>query len=387
MVLENLSKETLLELADLSHAQSISVFIPTHRLGKEVNEGQDMIAFKNHVQQIRLDLEAQELRSNDINDLLQPLEELIDDTQFWRHQQEGLAVFRNPDYFAIFHSPRPLGAHHWLDSRFHVRPLLSFAHRSPAYYLLQINKDDIALYKADDYAITPIDTTGTMPSGIEAVTKYYEFEEQLQGRTAGGGSAIMHTNSNLDNKEKDHLLADYFRIVDKTMIDIIGTQNLPLVLASVAYYQPIYREINNYPHLYKDGLTGNFDNVQPEEMHRMAQEMIGDDFEKDKQRRIEMYQNSSGGDLVSSDVRQLLEAGVTGRIDVLFVQKDAEVWGHFDENTLKATIHKEQRADDESLIDEIALLTLRNGGDVYVMDEINLLENQDSVKATALFRF
>ncbi len=55
-----------------------------------------------------------------------------------------------------------------------------------------------------------------MPSGLDAVTKYYEFEEQLQGRTKGpgGAMAMYSTNQDADNKEKDHLLADYFRLID-----------------------------------------------------------------------------------------------------------------------------------------------------------------------------
>ncbi len=100
-VLENMNKATLLDLASRTHAHSISIFIPTHHRGKEVNEGQDHIVFKNHVQRIRQTLESQSLRSNEMNDLMQPLEALLDDIQFWRHQQAGLAVFRSPDFLAI----------------------------------------------------------------------------------------------------------------------------------------------------------------------------------------------------------------------------------------------------------------------------------------------
>ena len=396
--LENVGKSTLLELADMSNDLSVSITMPTHQRGKEVNEGQDMIMFKNHLQRIRQTLESRDLRSNDVNDLLQPLEALLDDTQFWRHQQQGLAVFRNPKYFGVFHSPLPLADNSEVSTQFRLGALLPFSHRSPSYYLLQISKNGIKLFKADSYSITPINTTSadadptdTMPSGLEAVTKYYEFEEQFQsyssGGGSGGGSVAMYQSDNLDNKEKDHLLADYFRLVDKNMIDIIGTQNLPLVLASVAYFQPIYREINTYPHLYDEGLTGNFDHTQPDELHQMAQALVGDSFEQEKQRRIEQYQNNSGGELVSSDAKELLKAAVTGRIETLFVKAGAELWGKLDEDNLKATIHSERQDGDEDLADKAAMLTLHNGGYLYVMDEINLLDNQDSPMMTAFFRF
>lgn len=390
MILVNAGKDTLLELADQAHELSISIFIPTHQRGKEVNEGQDPIAFKNHAQTIRLALEGRSLRSNDVDDLMQPIEALLEDPQFWRHQRQGLAVFRNPDYFAVFHSPLPLEDSCQLGSRFRVRPLLPFAQPFREYYLLQIGKKGVSLYRADPFSISEVDTTDVMPSGLDEITKYYDFEEELQGRTKGrGGMTAAYTSddANKEQKEKDHLLADYFRLVDGAITSLIGTENNPLLLASVAYYQPIYHQINSYPHLHESGITGNFDHVPTEEMHQMANELLGDTLEQVRQQRIEQYQNSSGGNLVAHGTRQLLEAAATGRIDVLFMQADAQVWGHFDETTLTATIHEEPQEGDESLVDRVALLTLRYGGEVYVLDEVDLLEYGDPVKVTALYRF
>lgn len=393
-------RKVLLDLADRTHEHSISIFIPTHRRGHQVLDRQDVIAFKNQLQTIRLELEAQSLRSNDIDELMQPMEALLDDPQFWRHRTEGLALFRSPDYFFTFDSPRPLEEFHQLGPKFWLQPLLPYVQPTGRYYLLQIGKNGVLLYQADPFSIAVVETDGVMPSGLEEITKYYDFEEELQGRTSGGGSfssgsqgrgstAAMYTSddSNEDQKNKNHLLADYFRLINEAIINLIGTQNVPLMLASVAYYQPIYRSVNSYPHLHEGGLTGNFDHVQPDEMHRHANEQLSHYFKKNRQQRINQYQNSSRGDLVSRDLRQILESAVTGRIEVLFLGKDAQAWGQFNEETLTATIHDEAREGDESLIDQAALLTLRNGGEVYVLEAVDLLENREPVMMTALYRF
>lgn len=390
MILVNSGKETLLELADQLHQESISIFMPTHQWGKEVNEGQDRITFKNHTQTLRLALEKRSLRSNTVNDLMQPVEALLEDDQFWRHQREGLAVFRNPNYFAVFHSPLPLVDGSRLDSHFQLRPLLPFAQPFPSYYLLQIGKNGISLYKADQFSMTAVDLAGTMPDGLEAITKYYDFEEELQGRTKGqSGMSAGYTSddSNKGQKEKDHLLADYFRHVDRAIIQLIGTQNEPLLLASVAYYQPIYRQINAYPYLHEGGLTGNFDHMQPDEMHQMANKLLGDTFGQIRQQRIKQYQNSSGSGLVANGLQTVLEAAATGRIEVLFLQAEAEVWGQFEESTLTVNIHNEFQEGDESLLEKIALYTLRYGGEVYVLNQIELLDDQAMGTCRALCRF
>jgi hypothetical protein len=382
------NKEALLQLADRTQPHSISIFIPTHSRGKEVLEGQDQISFKNHLQAIRLELEAQQLRSNEIDDLLLPLNDLLDDVQFWRHRTAGLAVFRSLDLFETFDSPEPLDDFYQLGDSFFVRPLLPYVQSAPAYYLLQIGKNGTVLYQADPYSIAVVDTEGVMPADLNEVTKYYDFEEELQGRTKGrGGMTAMYSSEDSDNKEKDHLLADYFRLINDAVIQLIGTRNVPLLLASVEYYQPIYRQINAYPHLHEGALTGNFDHVDRRELHEMANEQLRDYFVRPRQERISQYQNNSGGDLVSRDLRLILEAAVTGRVEVLFLRQDGQAWGQFDETTLTATLHDEPQPGDTSLIDQAALLTLRNGGEVYVLDEVDLLADKEPVSITALFRF
>ncbi|GAB3274626.1 hypothetical protein GCM10027347_47630 [Larkinella harenae] len=388
MVLVNAGKEKLLELANQSHEHSISIFMPTHRRGKEVLERQDAIAFKNHLQTARQTLEEQSVRPDDIDELMQPLEALLDDPNFWRFQHEGLAAFRSPGYFAVYHSPLPLQENFRLASRFQLRPLLPFVQSFPDYYLLQLTKNGVMLYRANYFSINLVETEGVMPSDMGEITKYYGFEKELQGLTKGqGGLATMYTSDDLQNKEKNHLLADYFRKVDEGIRSLIGDQNVPLVLASVDYLQPIYREVNTYPHLVEEGLEGSFERVQTDELHRMANDLLGDSLEEKRQLRIKQYQDNSGSDRVSDELVQLLEAAATGRIEALFVGAQAEQWGRFDDSTLTTDLHDEAREDSESLIDTLALLTLRYGGEVYVQEEVNLLENRQPVLAAGLFRF
>ena len=388
MISTNFDKAALLELADRKHPLSISLFIPTHSRGKEVLEGQDQRLFKNHLQAIRQELARQPLRSNEVDELMQPLDALLANGQFWRHRTAGLAIFRSPDYYETFDSPLPLDDFYRLGDTFFVRPLLPYIQSAQSYYLLQMGKKGVTLYQADPYSITEVDTGGVMPTDMNEVTQYYEFQEELQGRTKGrGGMTAMYTTDDRDSKEKDHLLADYFRLVDDAIRALIGTQNVPLLLASVAYYQPIYRQVNTYPHLHDGGLTGNFDQVDLRDLHAMANEQLAGYFEQPQQERINQYQQNSGGDLVSRDLRLILEAAVTGRVEVLFIQQDAQAWGQFNEATLTATLHDEARPGDTSLVDQAALLTLRNGGEVYTLDEVDLLTDREPVSVTALLRF
>lgn len=211
---------------------------------------------------------------------------------------------------------------------------------------------------------------------MEEVTQYYDFEEALQGQSMGWGTVMAIYNSDVADKaqkEKNQLLADYFRLVDAAVVGRLDNLAAPLLLASVAYYQPIYRAINSCRHLNEDGLTSNFDHTPPAELHRQATILLSDTLVQTRQQRIEEYQNGSGSNWVAPDNRQVLKAAAAGRVKAFFVQAEAEVWGHFDEATLTVTVHDAPHASDESLMDQAALLTLRNGGEVHILDEAKLL--------------
>ncbi len=56
------------------------------------------------------------------------------------------------------------------------------------------------------------------------------------------------------------------------------------------------------------------------------------------------------------------------------MEKNAQIWGRFDENTNKLVIHQERQAEDECLINQAVLNTLMNGGDVHVLEKEQMLK-------------
>ncbi len=387
--MNTLNKDTILELSGFYGEQCLSVFLPTHRKGMEVNEGYDRLRLKNYVQQIRADLQAQGLKSHQVAALLRPMEDLVNNWVFWRYQLEGLAVFSSRDFFAYYRSPLPFAEAYRVGNRFLVKPLLPFAQPPKPYYVLKLGKNGASLLRADQFNIGEVDAEGFLPAGIEAVTQYYDFEQELQGRSAaGGGIAAMHRSDDMDNKHKDHLLADYFRLVDEGVRNLVGTEKAPLVLACVGYYQPIYRQVNAYPLLHGSALTGNFDHAHPDELHREANALLGDYFEEGKRRQLERYRKGTGSGLTSTDLWDILDASATGRVDTLFLRSGDEAWGHFDEQNLVATLHDTYQEGDVSLVEQAALLTLQHGGQVYPLSDSEALPGLKVPSSpAALFRF
>ena len=122
--MEVITKEDFKELAQHEGDNSISLFIPTHRAGVEVNEKQDAIIYKNAIQEITRQLQQKGINQRDIDNLLQPAFELYKDDVFWNNQQDGLAVFLSPDNFKVFKLPYMVKEELFINSSFFITPLL-----------------------------------------------------------------------------------------------------------------------------------------------------------------------------------------------------------------------------------------------------------------------
>jgi hypothetical protein len=64
--MELIPKEEFTELINYQGSNCISIYIPTHRSGVEVNEKQDAIIFKNALQAVNTELQKKGLSSQEI---------------------------------------------------------------------------------------------------------------------------------------------------------------------------------------------------------------------------------------------------------------------------------------------------------------------------------
>jgi len=100
----------------------VSLFLPTHRAGPEVQQAP--IRLKNLLRQAIQDLQTDGVRAPTIKRLLAPLWRLVDDGLFWQYQSDGLALYSRPGWWRSFRVPLDLPELAVVGDRFHVSPLL-----------------------------------------------------------------------------------------------------------------------------------------------------------------------------------------------------------------------------------------------------------------------
>jgi hypothetical protein len=363
-----LTKELFAEIAAYRSSCCISIYCNTHAAGIEVNEGFDVITFKNILQQLASELAAKDVSQTTIEKLLKPGFELMRDDEFWLNLSPGLALFIAEDYFKFIKMPVATENDVVCESTFFVSPLIPIIASPEYYYLLVISKQRIKLFRGNKFELEFI-SVPELPSDISQVTGTQEKSSSLWrtgGRGGKGGANFHGAGGEFDHKTD---IAAYFEAVDDILFKkILNKENAPLLLAGVEYEIPIYRSVCDYHNVWNEALTGNYEHHAASALHEEAKEVMAPYFNERKNKAKELFANKIATALTASMPEMVIPASYYGKVSHLFVRKGAHVWGTFDEMKNELIIHQQEESNSEDLIDNAVEKTFLNGGEVFLVD-------------------
>lgn len=395
-----LNRSELRRLAELEDDVCISIYMPTFR--NESDWSQNTTRLKNLLRDARDQLREQEYREDEIDTLLADARELLDRPGFWRNRiGDGLALFITSGSTDRFRLPLSFDEVSIVDDRFHLKPLFPLIAANNRFYLLALSKNDVRLYQGTHQSVSEI-TSSEIPSDIvEAIRQYEDFEQHIQShvqtRTAdvegqrmdaafhghGGGGG----DSDDMSREPEDELKRFFREVDESVTDYIRDEEVPLVLAGVSEYLPLYREENSYRHLIEDEIiAGNPESIDIQELHEKAWSIVEPVFLEKQKHELERFDQLYYSDdrLASDDFHEIIPGCAYSRVDTLFVPVGEYRWGRFDPESNTVEVHESQEAGDGDLLNYAAVTAYLNGGTVHALRPENMPGGR-SVAAT--FRY
>jgi hypothetical protein len=254
--------------------------------------------------------------------------------------------------------------------RYHLKPLMSLLAGDGLFCVLALSQNEVRLLRATRHSVGEVELEG-VPRSLTEALRHEEPQKQLQFYTGtsesrGRRSAVFHGH-HPEEGAKEAILR-YFRQVDSGVAEELKGQRAPLVLAGVSYLLPIYREASAYPHLLEEGISGNPEEMKPDELRDRAWEIVEPRFAEARREAAARYRQLAGTGLTSADVSEVVPAAYYGRVDTLFVAKGLQRWGYFDPKTATAYVHDQPARGDGDLLDLAAVQTFLSGGNVYVTD-------------------
>ena len=370
--MENLTLDQLKKLAQQTANPSISLFLPTHRTGQDTR--QDPIRLKNLLRDAEHHFLNSGMGPREVSAILQPAQALLNDSYFWRHQYDGLAVFLAADNFHSYRLPYCVEELLIIAQSYYVKPVLPLFQNNGHYYILAISQNEVRLFEGTRHSVGQIDLPAEIPTSLNEALKLDEPEVQLQmhtGSSPGGASTGMFHGQGSGAEEKEAGIEHYLSLVDSGLKKTFREQQAPLVLAGVDYLLPIYRRVSDYAHIMPEGITGSPEHLRAEQLQEQAWPIVEPYFRQAVEKIMAQYRQLAGTEKAADNIKEIVAAAVNGRVDRLVIAVDTQVWGLFNPDTGEIVYYQEgQRKEDHlPLLDFAAVQTLQNGGTVFAVSQ------------------
>lgn len=363
-MIDNITSQEIRALAETTAQHCVSVFLPTHRAG--VDQAQDPVRLRNLLATAATDLTALGLRAPEANAILRPASALLDEQEFWAHQDLALALYLTETAMTTYRLPDPVDELVVTADRFHIKPLLAAVTAGRSFFVLVLGRHRARLLRGSRSHVTEVALSG-VPERLHRLLGRDAGERQLQLHSAGRFgqgrvTATFHGHGGPRESTKDDL-ARFFTAVDDGINHIITDRSTPLVLAGPDHLLANFRHSSTYPRFVEHNIEGDSDRLAPEELFARAWPLVEPVFEQDRAAATATY--LEGAAPQTSSLIDTVLAASSGRIETLFVPTNTQQWGTFAREEHRVEVHDEREPGDRDLLDVAAIDTILNGGVVF----------------------
>ena len=364
---------TIQDVETLSRHQGkpcVSIYLRTLRIPTRVQA--ESLQFKNLLREAEEKLAHFDLRTPDILAILEPARALITQPDFWRYQLDGLAVFLAEGVFLPYQVPLNFETELLVGESFHLKPLIPILTNDHIFYILGVSQNRVRLLRCTRFSAQELDPAN-LPASLQEILDEYDIEKQIQFHTStaapgtGRRDAIFHGQGAGATDDEKTKIREYFGRINRGLTEYLSEQSAPLIFAGVEYLFPIYKEANTYPNLVESSITGNNDNASVTQLHREGWRLLEPSLVAQYNADIEQYHNSVAQGLTATKIEELVPWADQGRVQTLFVDKRASVWGVYDSEKFAATVQECNTPHNRDLTDMAALYTLLRGGRVHLL--------------------
>lgn len=370
-----LSKEDLSQLMATEASPAVSIFMPTHTAGPEIQ--QDPVRLRNLINVASDRLRQQGCGTNEVTALMKPVDDLLMDNDFWRHQQEGLAIFTAPGFFRCDRLPLQFDEEEVIVGRkFHITPLLPLLDEDVDFHLLTVSANRAKLFRCNRAGLTPIEDVG-LPQGVGEVYGETDYENIRHAGGTGrprtpyqGDTGTQNIGESPEDYRKEQFV-EYLKRVSAAVEQCLAGGQSPLILAAHPEVRGHFRQQYRQSNLLDETIDTNPDALPPAELHQRALAIVAPLLTRRRDDALEHF-NALAGDgnqRAATKVEDIVKAARYGRVDTLFLAHHQHLWGRFDEQADKVVAHGQPVEDDEDLLDYAACQTLMQGGHVTLLDK------------------
>lgn len=380
---ETVDREQLDHLSGARRSLCVSIYIPTHRCGNEVQ--QDPIRLKNSVAEAKRQLVEFGHPESDVQELLQPATELMmldasDD--FWQHQSDGLAILLTVDECYLFQLPMSFEEEVAVSDRFRLKPLLRSMTSNEEFHVVSVSRGAVRVFRGCQSGLNE-ERFSDLPESLDEFSSDGEQRghnrHSFKVRAHGADSSVPH--GHVEHKEEEEL-RKYFRDIKGAVVAHFRSHGGPVVFAGVEELFPYFKNEFDCCPVLDAYVAGNMEELSNDELLMKTWPLVKEHVDSETAAVVERYQDASATDFGSDCLKTILQAAYAGRVDTLLLKHGHRNYGTCDKNGMIERSDAEPAADTYDLYDIAAVRTLQADGKVVFVDASAL-----KTPIAAIFRY
>lgn len=360
----------------------ISLYQPTYR--HHTDNERNLIRFKNLTNEIEQSLKSR-LSKQALDERMRPFQEIMNDREFWRSIQEGLAIFSSTDRCIVYFLQRPVKEFSVVANSFHIKPLIRVYQSADQYHLLGISRKEFAMFIGTRYEVEKIN----MPPHILSTFKDAigeDYEDKVVQATGGGPNNEIRMHG--QGSRKDIIQKEtrkFFRIADNEIITYFSQpMKLPVILVALDENRAMFQEISKNKYLQEQGIKADYQAMSLQDLQEAAWEVLEPLYIERTQELVQEFETAKANSYGSDDISQIAKATVEGRVRRVLIEADRVYPGKVNKETGEITEDKIEHPDIDDVFDDIAELVYRQKGEVVVIPKERM---PSGTGAAAVYRY
>lgn len=363
----------------------LSLYQPTHRHFPD--NQQDQIRFRNLVKQLEDSL-RQAYPNRAVKPLLEPFQRLADDSRFWNHTLDGLAVLASSDLFRVYRLQRPVAEFAVVADSFHTKPLMRIVQSADRYQILGLNRQEARLYEGNRDALDQIELPANIPTNLEDALSEDPAGEKRAARSSFNADAFGATTRHGKDMHQHAIDRDterFFRIVDRAILENYSRPNgIPLFLAALPEHHNLFRRISQNPYLASEAIDVHPDSISIEELQKRTWDIMLPRYLERLAGLVNAFKEARSKGLGTDDLDEAAAAAIGGRIATLLIEADRIIPGRIDTETGSISRDDLDNPEVDDLLDDLGELVIRTGGEVIIVPQ-ERMPSQTGIAATYRF--
>lgn len=301
-------------------------------------------------------------------------------TEVWAGTNGGMVAFlAAPGFFRAVAGNLSASEGVAVGSHFGIRPLLALLAEPERFYVLALSLNHVRLIEVTPDGPKRL-TLGELDAGFAKAMGYSEFYSGLQAHSAGasgGGAArrpaILHGHGDHDEEKLEQDLRHWFGRIAKAVQTKAVDRAALRVLSTTTEHVALYAAASHDPLLLPTAVEGNPDHLTDAELAARARPLVAAALARLLQEKTDRWREHLGGPRASGDIETVLRLAGQGRVQSLYLPVNARLCGKYARASSRVELHPERRLGDEELLELAAIETLRNGGEVYELPDLDEL--------------